>query len=281
MKFKMAEDMMSEFKAPWSTVLFQTIGSKPAIYSWRRPLLPSTFRSRMLRRIGSVVWTHSHLFGFAPYFATKPVDVIQKQVQADGSYLKMDVEGKGLEATFDRLIMVPSKVVGNAQRLTAVDIINLSIANKFSQTFAVDNPQPYIIQHPIKITMVKNMTTVPDQIVIRPHTSDGPITIDQLSIFYADEEEIIEFDTNYAYPDVKLRFGVTAAPIVTFLRSVDALRAAPMYSPTNRLGTTADASNYAKNTMQSMLPTFEQKAEGYRSGVLFEDTLIVRLKYSF
>jgi hypothetical protein len=276
-KFEMIKQRMAAHPAPWSVIAFEMMGSKPALYDWRRPNTPADFEYGVLREIFLTIMEYPHYFGFSMHFMTQPIDIIEKTALASGDYSKSDTTGSGLDAHFDRLVL--SSVNDSSKILTGDDIISLSVTNQFASTFALDNPEHIVVRHPVPIVMVSATGPIPNQDVIVPHTADGPLSVQPLKIFYAAEDDLIEFGTNLSYPDIKKRFGVNAIPWVLYNVAEDILAGTPYFFPRSRTAlTSADGTLLSTPIQTSTLIPVLGINEGYRSAVSFETELILRFK---
>jgi hypothetical protein len=284
-RFELVKSMMTKHPAPWSSVVFDMIGSKPAFYDWKTVNTPDTYETRLMREVALHVWNNSYIFGFATNFVTKPVDVITKTPVENpedpnvGTYTKNSVVAEDLTTHFDRMVL--GTLDDEVQVVTGADLISMSISNTFAKTFALSYPYQIIIRHPVPISMEKALSTIPEQIIITPHTQSGPMSVRPLKIFYADEEEIIEFDTNLSYPDSPIRFGSLAFPMLLYSSPDQVLLGRPKYVPyvnsnvgnTLNLGNRVDAPNL-------FVPRLFDREEAFRNGVKFITSIPLRFKYT-
>jgi hypothetical protein len=250
-RMEMVKSMMAGMPAPWSGVFFDRYGSRPGVSFFDiKTMVAIPYSLSKMIDIAKVVWKYAPIFGFAGYFMTGAKDVVEKVVDGDGNYKKSGP----LYHYFDRLVLAKRQTAN--EKVMSVDTLVKSIVdNEFFSKFSLD-AEPITVFHPVKIRMVEKLGPIPDQHII--NVSGGvPVKMSTLEIYYAFDTDLVELGTNFAYPDVKLRYGVDDVPVLLYNTPVDILLSLVAKSPVNRMQLAFDDSKKDNISIHEMVPVVD------------------------
>jgi hypothetical protein len=224
------------------------------------------------------VWHQSHVFGFSTFFGNDGVDVVTKAPApapaVDGSYVK----GGPASSHMDRLIQLAD---GDRVDIGPRELLNMALSNTFGRNFSAGGTK-YKIHHPIRFHTKSVRDTIPDEVVIRPQTSSGPMRIPPMSLFYADADDIVEFSTNLTYPDTPIRFAIKGHPWLLYDEPVDIIDETP---PDARRGGADGAETLDPVVTPPNISAYVRPLKlhftGMRDVLITVDDIDVRLDYGY